>query len=140
MVFIDGFIRGLETVLEPDELESVKRTLLVNANSLDRGDFANLSVAESSFGGAESGSELGFHHGRAHHVIAETLAGVTADMHDFREGVVRAELMLNDADVTAQGDLAKREAAVAELENANRWFAGDQKYHQARNGHGGDQG
>lgn len=140
MVFIDGFIRSLETVLEPTQLEIVKKELLTGANELDRGDFKSLHVAPSAFGGAETGSELGFHHGRAHQVIADTLAGVTADMRDFREGVVKAEVMLEDADVGAQSDLSRKEQAVAALEDANRWFSGDHKYNQARNEHGGDQG
>ncbi len=140
MVFIDGFIRSLETVLEPTQLEIVKKELLTGANELDRGDFKSLHVAPSAFGGAETGSELGFHHGRAQQVIADTLAGVTADMRDFREGVVKAEVMLEDADVGAQSDLSRKEQAVAALEEANRWFSGDHTYNQARNAHGGDQG
>jgi hypothetical protein len=140
MAFIDGFIRSLETVLEPGEVEIVKKELLTGANTLDRGDFRNLNVAPTAFGGSETGSELGFHHGRAQQVIADTLAGVTADMRDFREGVVQAEAMLQTADTGAQSDLSRREAAVAALEDANRTFAGDQRYHQARNDHGGDRG
>jgi len=140
MVFIDGFIRSLETVLEPDQLEIVKKELLTGANELDRGDFQRLHVAPSAFGGAETGSELGFHHGRAQQVIADTLSGVTADMRDFRDGVAKAEVMLEDADTGAQSDLSRRQGAVAALEDANRWFAGDHKYHQARNDHGGDGG
>lgn len=140
MVFIGGFIRGLETVLEPGELEVVKRTLLASATKLERGEFQNLDVSASAFGGSETANELGFHHGLAHQVIAETLAGVSADLRDFREGVVRAEAMLNDADTVAGSDLSRQEAAVAALEDANRWFAGDHKYDQARNEHGGDRG
>ncbi|HSP60736.1 MAG TPA: hypothetical protein VLO09_06715 [Ornithinimicrobium sp.] len=140
MVIIGGFMRGLETVLEPGELEEVKRALLTNANKLDGGEFRNLKVLPSAFGGSETANELGFHHGLAHQVIADTLAGVTADMRDFREGVVRAEAMLNDADDAAGSDLRRREAVVAELEDANRWFDGDHEYHQARNEHGGGRG
>jgi hypothetical protein len=139
-MLIGGFIRGLETILEPDQVEIVKKELLDSANKLDRGDFQNLNVAPSAFGSSDAGSELGFHHGRAQQVIADTLAGVTADMRDFREGVVKAEVMLEDADTGAQSDLSRREQAVAQLDDANRWFAGDQRYHQARNEHGGGEG
>jgi len=139
-MFIDGFIRSLETVLEPSQLEIIKRELLSGATQLDNSEFKSLQVAPTAFGGAESSSELEFHHGRAHQVIAETLSGVTADMRDFRDGVAMAEVMLEDADTGAQSDLSRREAAVAALEDANRWFSGDHKYDQARNEHGGDQG
>ena len=140
MVFIGGFIRGLETVLEPDELDDVKRTLLKGANKLEGGEFQNLDVSVSAFGSSETATELSYHHGLAHQVIAETLAGVVADMRDFREGVVRAEAMLNDADAAAGSDLGRQEAAVAALQDANRWFEGDHKYDQARNEHGGGRG
>lgn len=133
-LLIDGFIRAFnETVHEPDKVEAVKEKLLRNANKLDSGKFQDLSVAESVFGASPEGTELGFHHGRAHQVIAETINGVIADMRDFREGVVRAEAMLKDADAGAEADLGRKQAAVAELEDANRWFEGDSKYHQARN-------
>ena len=59
-------------------------------------------------------------------------------MRDFREGVVQAELMLEAADSGAQSDLTRKQQAVAQLDDANRWFASDHKYDQARNEHGGD--
>ncbi len=139
MVFIEGFIRSLETVLEPDQLEIIKKELLSGANELDDGEFRSLEVSPSAFGGAETASELGFHHGRAQQVIADTLSGVTADLRDFRDGVVKAQVMLEDADGGAQSDLARKEAAVAALQDANRSFSSDDKYHQARNEHGGNQ-
>ena len=100
-MFIGGFIRGLETILEPDQVEIVKKELLTGANKLDRGEFQNLNVAAVRVRFVRGRLELGFHHGRAHQVIADTLAGVTADMRDFREGVVKAEVMLEDADTGA---------------------------------------
>lgn len=137
-MYIDGFIRALETVVETDKIEAVKSELLRNANKLDRGHFQNLRVSESVFGGSPAGGRLGGHHGRAHQVIAETIDGVIADMRDFREGVVKAETMIKDADAGAEADLSKKQAAVAELEGANKWFEGDQKYHEARNDQGAD--
>lgn len=139
-MFIDGFIRGLETILEPDQIDLIKKELLEGADALENAEFPNLNLPPSVFGGSEAGTELGFHHGRAHRVIADTLAGVTADMRDFRDGVAKAEVMLEDADTGAQSDFTRREQAVAQLEDANRWFASDHTYRQARNEHGGDQG
>lgn len=133
MTFIEGFVRSLETVLEQAQVELVKKELFDNAELLAGGDFQNLRVRETIFGASERGAELGFHHGRAHQVIAETLDGVVQDMHDFCEGVKRAQMMLEDADAGAGSDLSRTAAAVAELEDANRWFAADHKYDQARN-------
>lgn len=137
-MFIGGFIRGLETVLEPDQVEIVKKELHNGATTLGEGEFQNLTVAETAFGSSAAGIELGFHHGKAHQVIAETLAGVIADMRDFRDGVVQAELMLEAADAGAQSDLTRKQQAVAQLDDANRWFAADHQYDQARNESGGD--
>lgn len=132
-LLIDGLIRALETVVDPDELAVVKEELERNANALDRGHFQDLSVSESAFGGSPEGMRLGVHHSRAHEVIAETIDGVVADIRDFREGVVRAESLIHEADSGAGADLGKKQAAVAELDDANRWFESDAKYDHARN-------
>ena len=63
---IGGFIRGLETILEPDQVEIVKKELHAGVTTLGKGEFQNLTVAETAFGSSEAGTELGFHHGRAH--------------------------------------------------------------------------
>ena len=125
-------------MLDQEKVEAVKRELYDNANKLDGGSFQDLRVGETIFGGSPKGGELGFHHGRAHQVIADTILGVVADMRDFRDGVIKAEQMLDEADTGAQTDLARERAAVEELENANTWFEGDNKYHHARNNQGGD--
>lgn len=140
-MYYGDLIAGLETVLEPEVLDEVKKKLLENANRLDRGDFRRLHIAESVFGGSERGGELGFHHGRAHQVIADTITGVVEDIRDFREGVVRAEVLLTDADQGARSDLAHKEAAVAALASANSFFAGDARNQESRNEHlGGGEG
>ena len=133
MTFFGGFIRSLETVLEQAQVELVKKELFENAEMLDGADFQRLRVPDTIFGGSDRGVELGFHHVLAHQVISETLDGVVQDMHDFCEGVKRAEMMLEDADAGARSDLSRTEAAVAELEDAIRWFASDHKYDRARN-------
>jgi len=133
VLLVDGLIRALETVVEPDKLAVVKDQLEHQANALDRMHFANLRVSEAAFGGSPEGGRLGFHHGRAHQVIAETIEGVVADIRDFRDGVIRAETMIQDVDAGAEADLGSVKAAVAELEDANRWFESDARYDGARN-------
>lgn len=136
---IGDLIADIETIVEPDEVALVKSELQRGANELDGGTFQNLYVSGSVFGAFPGGTDLGRHHVRAHTVISETIEGVIQDLRDFRDGVVRAEQLLDDADTGAAADLHVREQAVAALEDANRWFEGDRRYDDARNG-GGDRG
>lgn len=133
---IGDLIADLETIVRPDEVDLVKSELQRGADELDGGTFQNLHVSEAVFGAFPRGVDLGQHHVRAHTVISETIEGVIQDLRDFRDGVVKAEQLLADADAGAAADLHVREEAVAALEDANRWFAGDHRYEDARNGRG----
>lgn len=130
--YLDGFVRALETVLDEVAISAIKAKLDANSDKLGQREFQNLRVSETAFGGSPKGGQLGAHHGRAHQVISETLDGVIQDMRDFREGVEQAEKLLDVADTTAGDTLVQRRAAVEQLEDANRWFAGDHKFHGAR--------
>jgi hypothetical protein len=132
-----GFARSLETIIDELVVEVVKDKLLTSAEELDGGRFQNLSVSETVFGGSPQGGELGFHHRRAHDVIAETLEGVVADLRDFREGLAQAEQMLETADTGTASDFDLRRAAVESLHEANRRFDGDERYDHARQGGSG---
>lgn len=134
---ITDLIADIETIVRRDEVDLVKSELQRGANELDGGTFQNLHVAESIFGAFPRGNALGHDHGLAHSVISETINGVIADLRDFRDGVVKAEQLLEDADTGAAGDLTAREQAVEALEDANRWFEGDHRYNDARAGGGG---
>lgn len=131
--YMDGFVRALETVLDDVAVAAIKQKLDTNADLLSKRDFQTLRISESVFGASERGTALGGHHSRAHQVIAETLDGLIKDIEDFREGVDKAKLLLDDADTTAGDTLAQRKAAVEQLEDANMWFSGDSRYEHARN-------
>lgn len=131
--YLDGFVRALETVLDEAAVAAIKKKLDANAEALGKREFQTMNISETAFGGSPKGGQLGAHHSRAHRVIAETLDGVIKDMQDFRDGVDQAKKLLDEADTVAGDTLSQRRAAVEQLEDANRWFAGDHKYHEARN-------
>lgn len=139
MYLISDLLGTLETVLEPDVVERLKRKLSTNADDLDEGSFRDLKVRESAFGGSEAGLELGFHHARAHDVVAETITGVIADIRGFRDGLDRAERLLEAADCAAASDLSRTNAAVQALTDATDHFAGDALNRAARNEHLGSE-
>lgn len=126
-------IASLETLLDQATIEAAKKDLETNADDLAGSTFRDLSVAESAFGGSPAAGELGFHHGRAHHVIAETITGVIADLRDFRDGMENAQRYLKDADLGSSEGLARGEAAVDALTEANTFFAADHHYDRGRN-------
>ena len=59
--------------------------------------------------------------------------GVIADLRDFRDGMENAQRYLNDADDASASGLAKGEAAVEALTEANTFFASDHHYDPGRN-------
>lgn len=126
-------IATLETLLDNTRIELAKKGLDSNADSLAEGTFRDLSVSEAAFGGSPSAGQLGYHHGRAHQVISETITGVIADLRDFRDGMENAQKYLSDADLASAEGLSRGEAAVQSLTEANRFFAGDHHYDQGRN-------
>ncbi|MFC6285555.1 hypothetical protein ACFP3Q_06445 [Nocardioides sp. GCM10027113] len=139
MNLVADLMSALETVLDPGAVEKLKRDLEVNADLLDRGSFRDLRVTESVFGGSEPGRDLGFHHARAHDVVADTITGVIEDIRGFREGVVRAEQLLEAADTGTAADLGRATAAVHALTDVTDHFVGDAHNRAARNEHlGGD--
>lgn len=139
MYLVGDLIGALETVLEPDAVDRLKRQLDETASGLGEMSFQDMKVLESVFGGSEAAGDLGFHHSRAHAVIAETITGVVADIRGFRDGLERAELLLESADDGAAADLGRTTAAVQALADATDHFAADAHNRAARNAHlGGD--
>jgi hypothetical protein len=130
---IDGLIRDVETILDEAKIEAVKSGLDEGASALVGSGFADVRLSETAFGGSARGAELGHHHARAHQVITETLEGVVADLRDFRAGVVQAKAMIDEIDADSAGALDRQREALAVIEDANRTFAADDRYHRARN-------
>ena len=94
---LTGSVDG-ETRSDQDALESLKSRLLEQAVALDQDELKRLGLSAGELGGSPVGLSLGDHHGRAHRVIVETIDGVVADLERFRDGVVRAEQLLDLAD------------------------------------------
>lgn len=130
---IDGLIRDVETILDEAKIEAVKSGLDRGAAAITGSDFADIRLPATAFGGSARASELGHHHDRAHQVITETLEGVVADLRDFRAGVIKAEAVITEIDADSAGALDRQREAVAALDDANRHFSSDSRYHQARN-------
>jgi hypothetical protein len=130
---IDGLIRDVETILDEAKIEAVKSGLEEGASAIVGSGFADVRLPGSAFGGSARGSELGHHHERAHQVITETLEGVVADLRDFRAGVAQAKAMIHEIDADSAGALDRQREALAAIVDANRTFAADDRYHQARN-------
>lgn len=135
---IDGLIRGVETIIDEAKIEAVKSGLDRGAAAITGSGFSDIRLPGTAFGGSAKAAELGHHHDRAHQVITETLEGVVADLRDFRAGVIKAEAVITEIDADSAGALGRQREAVAALDDANRHFSSDTRYHQARNDQGND--
>lgn len=128
---IDGLVKALDDlVVDHEVIDRVKKELERSARELDGGSFQNYRPSAAIFGGAESGAELGFHHGKAHQIVADTINGVIADLEAFRTNVVRATELLTEADDATAADF-NRGAALLTAASMND--NADRANHQSRN-------
>ncbi|MFN8195432.1 MAG: hypothetical protein U0R80_14250 [Nocardioidaceae bacterium] len=111
--------------LNSEVLAALEAILRQNSEASDWQPYENLKLSEGAFGGSDKGGSLGFHHTRAHQVVAETIRAMVAELQGFADGVKQAAALVETADTTAADDLTKR---------ANEVHATDQNaYHHARN-------
>lgn len=132
-----GSIKNLLGELNIDQavIDDVVNILHTSSSDLDKSRFPDLHVPESSFGGSEKGAQLGYHHLKAHQVVADTLQGVVMDLERFRDGVRNAEKLVQTADTTSAADLHRKHQATDLILNATQHSEGDLRNHEARNEH-----
>lgn len=132
-------IHDVELAIDQSKIDEVKRTLDLNAGNVHHDNFKNLHVAPSAFGGNDAAAALGLNHLEAHAVIKETLQGVLDDLHAFRDGLVRAEALIKDADESSAADLDRKRASDI-LSGLAAHDSASVRNHQARNKVLGGQG
>lgn len=124
-----------DLVKDPDRLADLKRTLVKNAGRLENGQFKNVAVVPSAFGGTDAATDLGHHHALAHAVVADTIVGVAADLLGFRDGVEEFERNVDRADGETAADMQRRQQGVEALVAASAYSAGDRHNHASRAQH-----
>ena len=123
---------------DPEAIENLKRTLETQATDLDGADLRYVTLSGSEFGGSGLGLSLGDHHGRARRVTVETILGVVADLNRYRDGVVEADRLLNQADTDSAADMDRTRAraegeAASTINEATSFSEADEAYDEARN-------
>lgn len=131
---------GDEINVDQQVIDEVKKKLHHAAGQMERSRFPHVRVAESAFGSCHSGADLGFHHGKAHEVIADTLEGVLSDLTRFHDGLVKAEGFIQGADEGSASDLTAKKHALTALVSAASYSEGDLRNHESRNQHLGNGG
>ena len=127
-----------ETRRNPEDLERLKRRLDTEAADLDGAELRYVTLSGSEFGGSDLGLSLGDHHGRARRVTVETILGVVADLNRYRDGVVEADRLLNQADTDSAADMDRTRAraegeAASTINEATSFSEADEAYDEARN-------
>jgi hypothetical protein len=132
---VAGITSALQDLnVDPDKVAEVATKLTASSDSIGDSSFMRrLHVAPSAFGGSAEGSQLGYHHAKAHEVIADTLNGVMDDLGRFASATSRAVALVDGADTTSAADLSVKEQAVAVLVGSTRYFEGDRANHESRN-------
>lgn len=136
-MFYDGTVvqalRDLD--VDPEGIRAVISALNANAHELDDGSFRRLHISPGVFGGSEAAAELGYHHGKAHQIVSDTILGVVQDLSRFRDGVEQAVQLVNAADESNAADLQSKQAAVDVLVGSSGFAEGDRRERASRNAH-----
>ena len=136
MFYISPVVQALQDLdVDPEGIRAVIGALNANARELDDGSFQRLHISPGVFGGSETAAELGFHHGKAHQIVSDTILGVVADLSRFRDGVERAVHLVNAADESNAADLQSKQTAVEVLVGASGFAEGDRREQASRNAH-----
>jgi hypothetical protein len=135
MILIDGLVGVMRDLnVHEDKIQKVIDALDDGQTDLSDGSFdRNARIAPSSFGGAPSGQDLGFHHSRAQQVIADTIRGVTADLEAFRDGVHNAVRLVTAADEASADDLNRKREIAESLSAVWVNSQGDRANRESRN-------
>ena len=135
---LEGLRSAFEELrIDQTEINKVINTLHTQSGDLHESRFQNLDVPAAAFGGSASAGQLGYHHSRAHQVVSDTLKGVVADLQRFREGIQRAETLVQEADADSADQLNRKRQATELLADVAGYSEGDRRNHEARNQPGG---
>jgi hypothetical protein len=134
--YIGSMVQALQDLdVDPAGIRSVISELNANAHELDDGSFQRLHISPGVFGGSEAAAELGFHHGKAHQIVSDTILGVADDLTRFRDGVEQAVHLVNAADENNAADLQSKQAAVEVLVGSSGFTEGDRREQASQNAH-----
>ncbi|GAB3762214.1 hypothetical protein FB382_003620 [Nocardioides ginsengisegetis] len=139
---IENVIQSIADEIKVDQsvLDGVKAQLRSSHQELESIRFGDVALPESAFGGAPSGNTLGRHHSLAHEVISDTLTGLLEDLTRFRDGIVTAEKLIEQADTSTADDLTRGRQAVEAIVGSTRHSEADQRNHESRNHYLGNGG
>lgn len=135
-MFDIGGLVGVLRDLHVDEraIQDVLRALNVSSVEFEDDSFkAGARIPTSAFGGSEAGHDLGFHHGKAQQVIADTIDGVTKDLEAFRDGVRQAIRLVDEADQSSADDLNRKRQIAEGFANVWKYSQGDAANRESRN-------
>ena len=136
MFYIGPVVQALQDLdVDPEGIRAVISALNANAHELDDGSFQRLHISPGVFGGSETAAELGFHHGKAHQIVSDTILGVVEDLTRFRDGVEQAVHLVNTADESNAADLQSKQTAVEVLVGSSGFSEGDRREQASRNEH-----
>jgi hypothetical protein len=132
--YIDPVAQALKDLdVNPEGIRAVISALNANAHELDDGSFQRLHISPGVFGGSEAAAELGYHHGKAHQIVSDTILGVVQDLTRFRDGVEQAVNLVNAADESNAADLQSKQAAVEVLVGSSGFAEGDRRERASQN-------
>lgn len=93
--------------LTAENVKKIADQLLKGKDGLGTVKFEDITAKETDFGGSRSAKQLGYHHGLAHGVVADTIVGVMKDLQTFSDGLNQAVKDAEGADELSSEDMER---------------------------------
>jgi hypothetical protein len=91
------------------------------------------TIQRDSFGGIDPATDLSYHHGRAHQVMADVKRGIEKDIHAFAQNLLKAAEVITDVDTATATDLRKQQALAEAFSYLDQNSHADAAHDQSRN-------
>ncbi len=129
---ITGALNELQ--VDPNVVEETHTALQSVLETLQGDPFEYMgTIQRESFGGIDPATDLSYHHGRAHQVMADTKRGIEKDIHAFAQNLVKAAEIITDVDTATASDLKKQQTLAEAFSYLDRNSNADAAHDQSRN-------
>jgi hypothetical protein len=132
---IDNLVTTLKSLnLEDLVIEDIRHHLTTALDALEDHDFAADGTVDAlGFGTTATAADLHYHHGRAHEVMSETLAGTVADLQAYTANLNKSIKAMQDVDEGSAQELAITRSVIEQYTYLDGHSYGDRAYDHARN-------
>ena len=123
-----------ELQVDPAVVEETHTALQMVLQRLESDPFEYMgTIQRQSFGGNDPATDLSYHHGRAHQVMADTVQGIQQDVTAFATNLVKAAEIITDVDMATATEMRKKQALAEAFSYLDQHSNADAAHNHSRN-------